>query len=160
MYVCHVTPPCLVPLSLPIALTADNVLRELKDVSWKTLSWGKTLSEDLLISINLSTNPGVLKLPESQRYKIEAEYTTEDQWRNAAVHSWLVSDPYASWRRLITELDQYEEYDVAKQIHRYAEKLTGMTCTHQIAALCVFKCSSTKIQTATIVICWSRTQTV
>ena len=104
--------------------------------------------------------PGVLRLPNSQRRKIKAEYTTEDQRKNAAVHFWLVSDPHASWRRLTSELDWYEEYDVAKQIHRYAEKLTGMICTHQIAALCVFKYSSTKIQTATIVICWSRTWTV
>ena len=154
MYVCHVTPPCLAPLSLPTALTADNVIRELKDVSWETLSWRKAISSGVY------RHPGVLRLPESQQRKIKAEYTTEDQWRNAAVHFWLVSDPYASWRRLTSDLDVYEEYDVAKQIHRYTEKLTGMICTHQIAALCVFKYSSTKIQTATIVICWSRTRTV
>ena len=154
MYVCHVTPPCLAPLSLPTALTADNILRELKDVLWETLSEGKTTSGGRYIF------SGVLRLPKSQRRKIEAEYTTEDQWRNAVVHFWLVSDPYASWRRLIGELDKREEYAVANQIHRYAEKLTGMSCTHQIAALCVFKYSSTKIQTATIVICWSRTRTV
>ena len=124
VYVCHVTPPCLVPLSLPTALTADNVLRELKDVSWETLSEGKDLSDGSY------TGPGVLRLPDSQRHKIEAEYTTEDQRRNAAVHFWLVSDSHASWRTLVKELNQYEEYDVAKQIHRYAEKLTGMSCTH------------------------------
>ena len=151
MYVCHVTPPCLVPLSLPTALRADNILKELKDVSWETLSDGKVMSNGTY------TRPGVLRLPDSRRRKIEAEYATEDQRRNAAVHFWLVSDPYASWRTLVTKLDWYEEYDVAKQIHRYAEKLTGMSCTHQITALCVFKCSSTKIQTATIVICWSHT---
>ena len=154
MYVCHVTPPCLVPLSLPTALTADNVLRELKDVSWETLSEGRVNSSGTYIK------PGILRLPDSRRRKIEAEYATEDQRRNAAVHFWLVSDPYASWRRLITELDMLAEHDMTKQIRRYAEKLTGMTSTHQIAALCMFKCSSTKIQTATIVICWSRTRTV
>ena len=136
-----------VPLSLPTALTADNVIRELKDVSWETLSKGMKISGGIFIM------SGVLNLPDSQRRKIEAEYTTEDQQRNAAVHFWLVSDPYASWRRLIGELDRRKEYAVAKQIHRYAEKLTGMTSTHQITALCVFKYSSTKIQTAIIVIC-------
>ena len=76
------------------------------------------------------TFPGILLLSTSQRHKIEAEYVTKDQRMNAAVQLWLVSDPYASWRRLITQLDAFEEHTVAKQIHRYAEKLTGMKCTH------------------------------
>ena len=151
---CDVIPRLLFLSSLPTALTADNVLRELMDVSWDTLSTCKTLSGGVYMF------PGVLRLPESQRHKIEAEYTTEDQRKNAAVHFWLVSDPYASWRRLIKELDRLEEHAMARQIHRYAEKLTGMSCTHQITALCMFKYSSTKIQTATIVICWSRTRIV
>ena len=113
-----------IPLSLPTALTVDNVLRELKNVSWEKLSKGMSLS------VGTYRVPGILFLPGSQRRKIEAEYATEDQRRNAAVQFWLVSDPYASWRRLITELDAYEEHAVAKQIHHYAEKLTGMKCTH------------------------------
>ena len=72
---------------------------------------------------------GVLQLSDSQRHKIESEYSTEDQKRNAAVQLWLASDPRASWRRLITQLDMFEEHAVAKQIHRYAEMLTGMICT-------------------------------
>ena len=71
--------------------------------------------------------PGVLWLPDSQLRKIEAEYTTDDQRKNAAIKFWLVSDPYASWRRLITELDWVQEHTVANQIHCYAENLTGMT---------------------------------
>ena len=59
-----------------------------------------------------------------------AEYSTEDQRRSAAVQYWLATDPHASWRRLITQLDQFEEHDVAEQIHRYAEKLTGMIIMH------------------------------
>ena len=122
---------CLIfiSVSLSTALTADNVLKELKDVSWETLSRGKVLSDGEY------QPPGVLGLPDSQRRKIEAEYTTEDQWRNAAVHFWLISHPYASWRRLITKMGWYEEYAVAKRIHCYAEKLTGMTSSHQIVAL-------------------------
>ena len=112
---------------LPTALTVDNVLRELKDISWKTLSDRKELSD-----VSIIIGGGILLLPASQRHKIETEYSTEDQWKKAAVQYWLSSDPYASWRRLITQLDHFEEDAVAKQIHRYAEKLTGMTCTLQI----------------------------
>ena len=110
-------------LSLPSALTVDNVLRELKDVSWRTLSNSKKLSDGSLFLF------GVLQLPESQQHKIEAEYSTEDERKTAAVRYWLASDPYASWRRLIIRLHNFEEYAVAEQILRYAEKLRGMTCT-------------------------------
>ena len=123
---CFYDPSLCIPLSLPSALTVDNVLRELKDLSWQALSYGKALS-DGAISLD-----GVLQLSKFQRLKIEAEYSTEDEWRTAAVRYWLASDPYASWRRLITQLDDFEEHAVAKQILRYAEKLTGMTCTLQI----------------------------
>ena len=119
-----------IPLSLPSALTVDNVLRELKDVSWQTLSSDKKLSDGTTTML-----AGVLQLPESQRCKIEAEYSTEDERKTAAVRYWLASDPYASWRRLITQLDDFEEHAVAKQILRYAEKLTGMTCTLQVRGM-------------------------
>ena len=108
-------------MSLPSALTVDNVLRELKDVSWQTLSNRKQLSSGAIGVF------GVLQLPESQRHKIEAEYSTEDECKTAAVRYLLASDPYASWRRLIRQLYDFEEHAVAKQILRYAEKLTGMT---------------------------------
>ena len=106
------------------ALTTENVLRELKDVSWKTLSKGKRLSSGWYQHL------GVLWLPASQRRKIEAEYSIEYQRKNAAIQYWLLSDPYASWKKLITRLDTFEEHTVAKQIHRFAEKPTGMTCTY------------------------------
>ena len=115
------------PLPLPSALTVDNVLRELKDVSWQTLSSEKVLSDGVTSALN-----GFLQLPKSQRLKIEAEYSTEDERKTAAVRYWLASDPYASWRRLITRLYYFEEHAVAKQILCYVEKLTGMTCTLQI----------------------------
>jgi hypothetical protein len=128
LFVVVMTPHCVynILLFLPSALTVDSVLRELKDVSWKTLSNEKELSDGSTLVL------GVLWFPESQRRKIEAEYSTEDQRRTAAVRYWLASDPYASWRRLITQLHKFEEHAVAKQIHRYAEKLTGMSCTLQI----------------------------
>ena len=125
-----------IPLSLLTALTVGNVLRELKDVSWKTLSNEKELS----LGFDLFAVNGVLLLPASQRHKIESEYSTEDQRKKAAIQFWLSFDPYASWRRLIRQLDFFEEHDVAKQIHHYAEKLTGMTCILQIGG-CPYSCA-------------------
>ena len=113
-------------LSLPSALTVDNILRELKDVSWQTLSNEKELSDGTIGVF------GVLHLHKSQRHKIEAEYSTDDERRTAAVRYWLASDPYASWKKLIGQLHFFEEHAIAKQIIHYAEKLTGMTCTPQI----------------------------
>ena len=114
---------------LPTALTVDNVLRELKNISWRTLS------NEKVITGGITKCYGVLWLPDSQRRKTEAEYSTEDQRKNAAVQYWLVSDPYASWRRLMTQPDDFEEHSVANQIRCYAETLTGMTCTLQIGGV-------------------------
>ena len=88
-------------------------------------------------------SPGVLRLPNSQRRKIESEYSTEDQKRNAAVEFWLAFDPCASWRRLVRQLDWLEEYAVAKRIHHYAEKVPGMICihVHWLKALVLNTCS-------------------
>ena len=91
---CHVTHLSLFLSPSDTALTVDNVVRELKDVTWNTLCY-------------------VLFLPHSQLLKIENEYATENQRRNAAVHFWLFSYPYASWRRLITQLDFYGQHVVA-----------------------------------------------
>ena len=132
-HACEVIMPLyLIPFSLPSALTVDNVLRELKDVSWETLSDENFVSHG---GIRIQYSCGVLQLPESQRHKIEAEYSTEDERRTAAVRYWLASDPYASWRRLIRQLHRFEEHAVAKQIYHYAEKLTGMTYTLQIRGI-------------------------
>ena len=110
----HVTPPSLFLSPSTTALTVDNVIRELKDVTWKILCVGD------------SGEGGVLFLPPSQQLKIEKEYTRENQRRNVAVHFWLFNDPYASRRRLITRLDFYREHVAANCIRDYAEKLTGI----------------------------------
>ena len=111
----HVTPLSLFLSPSVTALTVDNVVRELKDITWETLCGHGTLGVG-----------GILVIPRSQRHKIQNEYVTENQRRNSAVHFWLFSDPYASWRRLITQLDSCYEHKVADQIRHYAEKVTGM----------------------------------
>ena len=85
----------------------DNILKELKQVKWKTL-WLH-----------------VLQLPFSQRLKIE-KYAGETERKREGVKYWLWNCPYASWRMLITQLDGQREHAVADQIRGYAEKLTGM----------------------------------
>ena len=84
----------------------DNVLKELKEVKWKTLSYY------------------VLQLPLSQRLKIE-KYAGETECKRG-VKYWLWHNPYASWRWLIPQLGVLEQHAVADQIRGYAEKLTGM----------------------------------
>ena len=103
----HVIPLSLFLSPSDTALTVDNVVRELKDITWNRLC-------------------SVLLLPYSQRRKIKNEYATENQHRNAAVHFWLFSDPYASWRKLIRQLDCLRQHTLAERIRDYAEKLSGM----------------------------------
>ena len=79
----------------------DNILKELKQVEWRTLC-------------------GVLELPLSQ-----GKYAGETERKREGVKFWLWNCPYASWRMLITQLDGWEEHAVADQIRGYAEKLTG-----------------------------------
>jgi hypothetical protein len=89
------------------ALTMDNILKELKQVEWKTLK-------------------KLLLLPPSQWRKIERKYAGKTERKREGVKHWLWNCPYASWRILIVQLDEWDEYAVADQIREYAEKLTGM----------------------------------
>ena len=90
-----------------IALTLDNILKELKQVEWKTLQ-------------------PVLGLHPFQQRKIEAKYAGETERKREGVKHWLWNCAYASWRLLIARLDWHREHAVADQICGYAEKLTGM----------------------------------
>ena len=96
----------------------DNILKELKGVSWKTLC-GTTL-----------ITGGVLELYSSQKTKIEREYATEDECKKAGITYWTWNHPYSSWRLLITQLDWKKEHAVADKLRQYAEKLTGMLSSY------------------------------
>ena len=86
----------------------DYILKKLKQVKWETL-WLH-----------------ILQLPPSQRHKIKEKYAGETERKREGVKYWLWNCPYASWRLLITRLDEQREHAVADQIRGYAEKLTGM----------------------------------
>ena len=90
------------------AFTVDNILKKLKQVKWETL------------------RVRVLLLPDSQLLNIEEKYAGETERKREGVKHWLWNHPYASWRMLITQLDERKEHAVADQIRGYAEKLTGM----------------------------------
>ena len=89
------------------ALTPNNVLKELKEVDWKTLC-------------------DILQLPVSQGRRIERMYVSEEDQKSERVSFWVNNHPYSSWRLLIGELDVRRKHSVANQIHQYAEKVTGM----------------------------------
>ena len=97
----------------------DNILKEIKSVSWKTLSGSGTF-----------TAGGVLELHSSQRRKIEKEYTTDYARIKAGINYWIWNHPYASWRNLITKLDEEKEHAVANKLRLLAEKLTGMLSSY------------------------------
>ena len=67
-----------------------------------------------------------LRVPSSKLNAIGSENSTKRQRLAAVVRYWILRDPYASWRRLIRELDCISEWhDVADRIRKYAEKQTG-----------------------------------
>ena len=98
----------------PLALTRDNVLKELEEINWFTLCKSEYCAN------------GVLQLPPSQRQRIERVYALEEERRRAGVLYWIDHHPYASWRMLITRLDLWGDHSLANRIHQYAEKVTGM----------------------------------
>ena len=100
------------------ALTPDNILNELKELNWKTLC-------DTSITYG-GTCVGILNLPKSEGRRIERIYFSEEECKSAGVLWWVDHHPLASWRLLITQLDEKGKYLLANRIHQYAEKVTGM----------------------------------
>ena len=75
----------------------------------------------------------VLIIPDAKLAAIKSEFSTDKERLRALIQYWLLKDFYASWRRLIFQLDYrcyYSEaattFEVAaNSIRNYAEKLTG-----------------------------------
>ena len=66
-----------------------------------------------------------LNVPESKLNAIKDKCDTDEERLVAIVRYWLLNDPYASWRKLIRQLDNWDRSDIADRIRKYAEKLTG-----------------------------------
>ena len=90
-----------------VPLTPSNVLAVCRKVKkfWSLASW--------------------LSIPSSKQKEIKITFSdTIDQIKEAMKY-WIDTDPLASWRRLITQLDRVEEIELANSIRSYAEPLPG-----------------------------------
>ena len=94
----------------------------------------------VLEGLTLKDVCGMLFIPNTKLAAIKGEFTTEKERLRAVVMYWLLRDPLASWRRLISQLNHYSSppiYSVSKKeraaaaaalansIRNYTEKLTG-----------------------------------
>ena len=75
-----------------VPLTVGNVVEALDSV--KTSWW--LLGDQLYI-------------PPSNLREFESKHSSIEERLRSTIHLWLLSDPYASWRRIIQALDGIEE---------------------------------------------------
>ena len=66
-----------------------------------------------------------LSIPESKQDEIRRVFPDEMDQKKQSISYWINTDPLASWRRLITALDEVEETELADSIRSNAEPLTG-----------------------------------
>ena len=70
-----------------------------------------------------------LRIPEATRRNIAEEHSEDVGRLRATVVQWLLSDPVASWRRLIWRLHEFgvreDVRQAAANIIKYAEELPG-----------------------------------
>ena len=94
-----------------MAFTCSNVLRAVRTVEdW----WG----EDDGLGYNLY-------ISEEKMKEIQLVYSDPEEQRRQLILYWMSTDPLASWRRLITELDDMSQSPVADGIRDFAEPLAA-----------------------------------
>ena len=70
-----------------------------------------------------------LGIPET----VHESHKSDKENKTAGVLYWMLRDPFASWRRLITYLDHKEPgAPIADRIRSYAEKITGACVTFSL----------------------------
>ena len=88
-------------------LTIDNVRKALHGIHWHEV--GRML---LILVSKLS--------------EIEGEYRSDEEREVAVIRYWMLRDPFASWRRIIEQLEARGKHDHAITLYHYSEELTGM----------------------------------
>ena len=105
---------CVCYIHTGMAFTCSNVLIAVRPVEdWWGKYWG--LGVYLYISVD-------------KRTEIRETYSDPDEKKRQLILYWITTDPLASWRRLITRLDEMKQSPVADAIRDYAEPLAGAIC--------------------------------
>ena len=79
----------------------------------------------ILEKLSLNDVCDMLYIPDAKLATIKSEFSTDKERLRALIQYWLLRDPYASWRRLIIQLEKWSKATAANSIRNYAEKLTG-----------------------------------
>ena len=87
-------------------LTVDNVRKALHGIHWREVRV-------------------MLCIPDSKLSEIEGEYHSDEEREVAVIRYWILRDPYASWRRIIDQLERDRKHDHAITLYHYSEELTG-----------------------------------
>ena len=102
--------PFLDQFAIGPPLSVDNVMKALESL---TQQWRHVCE--------------VLYIPRPVLNHIVDECSSDEERLRSGIRYWLLRDPYASWRRLITQLFQKNLYEVADTLVQkgYAEELSG-----------------------------------
>ena len=119
----HIHTPCA-----DVPLIPSNVMRAVREVE----EWWGGISDNVLA--------GWLFIPQSKQDEIKHKFPDEMDQKRQAISYWINIDPLASWRRLITQLDEMRETEVADSIRSNAEPLTGIVTMYYY---CLFSCTTT-----------------
>ena len=63
----------------------------------------------ILEQLSLDDVSIVLYISDAKLYAIKSEFSTDKERLRALIQYWLLRDPYASWRRLIIQLDNISQ---------------------------------------------------
>ena len=92
-------------------LSVDNVMKTLESLTeqWDTVG-------------------GCLHIPSAVRQRVRSECSNDTECLRRVIRYWLLRDPFASWRRLLRQLDCANDDEfrkVADSIRSYVERLDG-----------------------------------
>ena len=103
---------CVCYIHTGMAFTCSNVLIAVRPVeNW----WGGG-----------GLGGGGLYISEDKSTAIRETYSDPDEQKRQLILYWITTDPLASWRRLISLLDNMSQSPVADAIRDYAEPLVGV----------------------------------